>query len=123
MITIISNHNKDFLWTKPSKNKCTCNCQNKEACSLNGLHRIREVVYKSTLSNNQPNYKAGIYLSETKFLKRAFWGILANQGKELHPEITWRICHHKIITQSNLFLNKKLEKALYEVENILNKKR
>ena len=57
MKTIINNHYKNILGKKPSINTSTCNCRNKEACSLNGQCQIGEVVYEVTLSNNQPNYK------------------------------------------------------------------
>ena len=57
MKTIINNHNKNILGIKPSINTSTCNCRNKEACRLNGQCQIGEVVYKGTLSSNQPSYK------------------------------------------------------------------
>ena len=63
MKTLITNHNKNILGKKPSINKSHCNCRNKEACPLNGQCQIGEVVYESTLSSNQPNYKE----------KKVFW--------------------------------------------------
>ena len=57
MKTIITNHYKNILGKKSSINKSNCNCRNKKACPLNGQCEIGEVVYESTLSNNQPNYK------------------------------------------------------------------
>ena len=55
MKTIINNHNKNILGKKPSINTSTCNCQNKEACPLNGQCQTGEAVYEDTLSSNQPN--------------------------------------------------------------------
>ena len=34
---------------KPSINTLTCNCQNKEACPLNGQCQIEEVASENTL--------------------------------------------------------------------------
>ena len=57
MKKIITNHNKNILGKTPSISKSNCNCRNKEACPLNGQYQTRKVVYESTLSSNQPNYK------------------------------------------------------------------
>ena len=40
MKTIINNHNKNILGKKSSIDTSTCNCQNKEDCSLNGQCQI-----------------------------------------------------------------------------------
>ena len=53
MKTIISNHNKNIFGKKPSIDTSSCNCRNKEDCSLNGQCQIGEVVYESTLTSNQ----------------------------------------------------------------------
>ena len=72
MKTIINNHNKNILGKKPSINTSTCNCRNKEACSLNGQCQIGEVVYEGTLSSNEPNYKGKKYfgIAEESFKGR-----------------------------------------------------
>ena len=57
MKTIIKNHNKNILGKKPSVDTSTYNCRNKEDCLLNGQCQIGEVVYESTLTSNQQNYK------------------------------------------------------------------
>ena len=97
MKTIITNHNKNILGKRPPINKSNCNCRNKEACPLNGQCQIGEVVYESTLSSNQPNYKekkyfgiaeefskdvytTTIYLSEMNFIKTT-QNFLRNSGK------------------------------------------
>ena len=97
MKTIITNHNKNILGKKPSVNKSNCDCRNKEACPLNGQCQIGEVVYESTLSSNQPNYKeksilelrknlskdaytTTIYLSGMNFIKTT-QNFLRNSGK------------------------------------------
>ena len=74
MKTIINNHNKNIIGKKPSINTSPCNCQNKEACPLNGQCRIREVVYKGTLSSSQPNYKEKKYFgnAEESFKRRLY---------------------------------------------------
>ena len=57
MKTITNNHHKNILGKKPSIDTSTCNCRNKEDCSLNGQCQIGEVVCESTLTSNQENYK------------------------------------------------------------------
>ena len=97
MKTIINNHNKNILGKKPSINTSTCNYRYKEACPLNEQCQIGEVVYKGTISSNQPNCKEkkyfGIveesfkgrlynhsYLSEMNFIKMT-QNFLRNSGK------------------------------------------
>ena len=147
MKTLITNHNKNILGKKPSINKSHCNCRNKEACPLNGQCQIGEVVYESTLSSNQPNYKEKKYfgIAEESFngrlynhslsfrndlykndteLSKELWQI---KMKNYTPEITWRIIRKCLPYNYNsrkcdLCLNEKLEIALYKGENLLNKK-
>ena len=86
METIVNNPDKNILGKKPSINTSTCNCRNKEACTLNRQCQIVEIVYEGTLSSNQPNckeikyfglrknlskdaYTTTIYLSEMNFIK------------------------------------------------------
>ena len=57
MKTLINNHDKKILGKKPSIDTSTRNCRNKVDCPLNGQCQIGEIVYKSTLTSNQPNYK------------------------------------------------------------------
>ena len=97
MKTIINNHNKNILEKRPSISTSTFNCRCKEACPLNGQCQIGEVVYKGTISSNQPNCKEkkyfGIveesfkgrlynhsYLSEMNFIKMT-QNFLRNSGK------------------------------------------
>ena len=128
---------------KPSINTLTCNCQNKEACPLNGQCQIEEVASENTLSSNQPNYKKkkvfwdcervfqeALIQPEYIFQKwilqkryRAFWGNLANQNEELHLGNNLKY-YHKLPTYSiynskkcYLCFNNKLETAPYEGEN------
>ena len=72
MKIILTNPNKNILGKKPSINKSNFNCRNKEACPLNGQCQIGEVVYESTLSSNQPNYKEKKYfgIAEEKNISR-----------------------------------------------------
>ena len=77
MKTIINNHNKNIFGKKPSVDTSTCNCQNKEDYPLNGQYRIGEVVYESTLTNNQQNYKDEKYFG---IAEESFKGRLYNQN-------------------------------------------
>ena len=147
MKTLITNHNKNILGKKPSINKSHCNCRNKEACPLNGQCQIGEVVYESTLSSNQPNYKEKKYfgIAEESFKGRLYTHSLSFRNdlykndtelskelwqikmKNYTPEITWRIIRKCLPYNYNsrkcdLCLNEKLEIALYKGENLLNKK-
>ena len=83
MKTIINNHNKNILGKKPSINKSTCNCQNKEACPLNGQCQTGEAVYEDTLSSNQPNYKEKKYFG---IAGESFKGRLYNHNLSLRNE-------------------------------------
>ena len=92
---IINNHDKNNLGTKPSINTSTCNWRNKEACLLNGQCQIGEVVYKGTLSNNQPNYKGKKYFGTAE---ESFKGCLYNYN------LSFRNKFHK----NDIELSKKL---------------
>ena len=147
MKTIIKNHNKNILGKKPSVDTSTYNCRNKEDCLLNGQCQIGEVVYESTLTSNQQNYKDKKYfgIAEESFkgrlynynlsfrnefykndteLSKELWQI---KMKNYTPKITWRIIrkcppYNYNSRKCYLCLNEKLEIALYEGENLLNKK-
>ena len=147
MKTIINNHNKNILGKKPSIDTSTCNCRNKEDYPLNGQCQIGEVVYESTLTSNQQNYKDKKYfeIAEESFkgrlynhnlsfrnefykndteLSKELWQI---KMKNYTPKITWRIIrkcppYNYNSRKCYLCLNEKLEIALYEGENLLNKK-
>ena len=111
MKTIINNHNKNILRKKPLIDTSACNCQNKKICLLNGQCQIGEVVYESTLTSNQQNYKDKKYfgIAEESFkgclynynlsfrnefykndteLSKELWQI---KLKNYTPKITWRI--------------------------------
>ena len=143
MKTIINNYNKNILGKKPSINTSTC----KESCPLNEQCQIGEVVYKGILSSNQPNYKEKKHFGNgeesfkgrlynhnlsfrNKFFKnytelsKQLWEI---KMKNYTPKITWKIIRKCLPYNYNsrkcyLCLNEKLEIALYEGENLLNKK-
>ena len=144
----INNLNKNILGKRPSINTWTCNCRNKEACPLNGQCQIGEVVYEGTLSGNQPDYKEKNYfgITEETFkgrlynhnlsfrnefhknnaeLSKELWQI--KMKKNYIPKIAWRVTRKCLPYNYNsrkcyLCLNEKLEIALYEGENLLNKK-
>ena len=95
--TIINNHNKNILGKNPSIDTSTCNCRNKEDCSLNGQCQIGAVVYESTLkvtnkitkiksilelrkNLSKDAYTTMIYLSEMNFSKIP-QNFLRNSGK------------------------------------------
>ena len=147
MKTIINNHNKNILGKKPSIDTSTCNCRNKEDYPLNGQCQIGEVVYESTLTSNQQNYKDKKYfeIAEESFkgrlynhnlsfrnefykndieLSKELWQI---KIKNYTPKITWRIIricqpYNYDSRKCYLYLNEKLEIELYEGGNLLNKK-
>ena len=83
MKTIINNHNKNILGKKPSIDTSTCNCRNKEDCPLNGQCQIGEVVYESTLTSNQQNYKDKKYFG---IAEESFKGRLYNHNLSFRNE-------------------------------------
>ena len=89
MKTIINNQNKNILGKKPSTDTSTCNCRNKEDSPLNGQCQIGEVVYESTLTSNQQNYKDKKYFGITE---ESFKGGLYNHnlsfGNEFYKDDT-----------------------------------
>ena len=119
----INNHNKNILGAKPSINISTCNSWDQEACPLSGQCQIGEVVYESTLSSNQPNYK-----------EKKYFGIAEEspKGRPYNHNSSFRNDFYKNDTEFSkelwqirkcyLCLNEKLEIVLYEGENLLNKK-
>ena len=146
--TIINNHNTNFLGKKPSINTSTYNCRNKEACPLDRQCQIEDVVYEDTLSSNQPNYKEKKYFgaAEESFkgslynyhnlsfrnefykndtaLSKQLWQI---KMKNYNPKITWRIIRNCLPynykgRKCYLCSNEKLDIALYEGGNLVNKK-
>ena len=74
MKTVIKNHNKNILGKKPLIDTSTCNYRNKKDCPLNGQCQIGEIVYKSTLTSNQQNYKDKNYfgIAEESFKERLY---------------------------------------------------
>ena len=139
----INNHNKNILGKKPSMDTSTCNCRNKEDCPLDGQCQIGQIVYESTLTSNQQNYKDkkkyfGIaeesfkghqynrnlsfrnefYKSDTE-LSKELWQI---NMKNYTPKTTWRIVrkcppYNYNSRECYLCLNEKLEIALSKEEN------
>ena len=147
MKTIINNHNKNILGKKPSIDTSTCNCRNKEDCPLNGQCQIGEVVWESTLTSNKQKDKDIKYfgIAEESFegrlhnhnvsFRNEFYKNNTELSKELWqikmknyiPKITWRIVwkcppYNYNSRKCYLCLNEKLEIALYEGENLPNKK-
>ena len=59
--TKINAHNKEILRNTPSKNGKHCNCQQKENCSMNGACLKESLVYYTTISCNDKNYKPKLY--------------------------------------------------------------
>ena len=147
MKKIINNHNMKIIENEPVENKQKCNCRNKERCPLMGLCLEREIVYQATITSNQPAYKEKVYLgiSEDSFktrygnhkqsfkyttnrykteLSKEYWKI---KDKKFVPNVTWKIIRKCLpfnpnIKKCHLCLSEKLEIALYEGDNLLNKK-
>ena len=138
MKTIINNHNKNIIVKKPSIDTSNYNCRNKEDCLLNGQCKIGEVVYESTLTSNQKNYKDKKYfgIAEESFKGRlynhniSFRSECYKKNAELSKEhwqikmknYTPRIIRNYDSRKCYLCLNEKLEIALYEGKEIPNKK-
>ena len=147
METIIKTHNRNMVGLKPSMNTSTCNCQNKEAYPLNRQCQIGKVIYKGIFSIHRTNYKKKKYFgiavesfkarpynsnlsfrdkfskSDADFSKE----LLQTKKKSYTPEITWRIIRKYLPYNYNsrkcyFCLDKKLETALYEGNNLLNKR-
>ena len=74
MKTMIKNHNENILGKKPSIHTSTCNYRNKKDWPLNGQCQIGEIVYESTLTSNQQNYKDKNYfgIAEESFKGRLY---------------------------------------------------
>ena len=145
--SIINIHNKKILNETQKKKEKTCNCRNGTSCPLNGDCLENNIVYEGTINCNKPNYKEKIYfgIAETSFkqrfsnhlksfnikkyrketeLSKEFWNI---KESGFVPQIKWRIrrnvCAYNLENkQCQLCLNEKLEIALYEGDNLLNKK-
>ena len=100
MKTITNNHNKNILGKKPSIDTSTCNCRKKDDCLLNGQCQIREVVYKSTLTSNQQNYKDKKYfgIAEESF-KRCLYNhnlSFRNEFYKNETELSKELCQIKM---------------------------
>ena len=74
MKTMIKNHNKNIFGKKLSIDASTSNYRNKKDCPLNGQCQIGEIVYESTLTSNQQNYKDKNYfgVAEESFKGRLY---------------------------------------------------
>ena len=83
MKTIVNNHNKNILGKKSSIDTSTCNCRNKGDCPLNGQYQIVKVVYESTLTSNQQNYKDKKYFG---IAEESFKGHLYNHNLSFRNE-------------------------------------
>ena len=147
MKIIINNYNRNVVGSKPSMNTSTCNCRNKEACPLNRQCQTGKVIYKVTFPSHRKNYKKKKYFgiavesfkarpynrnlsfrdkfskSDADFSKE----LLQTKKKSYTPEITWRIIRKYLPYNFNsrkcyFCLDKKLETALYEGNNLLNKR-
>ena len=99
MKTIINNHNKNILGKKPSIDTSTCNCRNKEDYPLNGQCQIGEVVYESTLTSNQQNYK-----------DKNYFGIAEESFKG-------RLCNHNLFFRNEFYKNDtELSKEVWKIK-------
>ena len=64
--SIINEHNKTALGPPTNTSERTCNCINKEKCSLQEKCLTNNIMYKATLTSNQDNYQHKIYYGTTK---------------------------------------------------------
>ena len=125
----------------------SCNCRNKNNCSLDGKCWTPDIIYKAQITSNKLKYKQKIYIGigETDFkysfsnhtksfklahyendteLSKKYWTIKQNP---FTPKVTWRIirkCEPFNTTKRkcHLCLNEKLEIASYKGDNLLNKR-
>ena len=69
---IINKHNKTVLDPPTNNSQRTCNCINKEKCSLQENCLTNHIMYKATLTSNQDNYQLKMCygITETKFKQR-----------------------------------------------------
>ena len=145
--TKINAPNRDILQNAPSKNVKQCNCQQKENCLMNGACLKENLVYYSTISCNDKNYKPKLYKGSFKasFKKRysnheksfnvplykhdtklstEYWNL---KMKQLNSEISWKIkgIYKSYIPTSkrcNLCLTEKLEILDDPDKNLMNKR-
>ena len=125
----------------------SCNCRNKNNCSLDGKCLTPNIIYEAQITPNQLNYKQKAYIgtSETDFkrrfnndtksfnlehyendteLSKEYWTIKRNH---FTPKVTWRITRkcapfNTTKRKCDLCLNEKLEIASYKRDNLLNKR-
>ena len=145
--SIINTHNKAILHPKSTNEARTCNCTNKQECPLNQNCLVNNILYKASLTSNNPTYKETVYfgLSETAFKvrfsnhKKSFNIVNYKNDTELSkevwrikesgdtPVITWEVVRRCLpynlqSKRCSLCLNEKLEIAAYKGNNLLNKK-
>ena len=124
-----------------------CNCIKNIDCPLNGNCQTERVIYEATIKSSEPNYNEKVYigLSEPTFKsryschKRSFnhekyknetglsKEVLKIKKSNHTPSISWRIIKqclpfNRSSLRCNLCLNEKLEIALYQKDNLLNKR-
>ena len=144
----ITSHNSKILNDrKEEENGRKCNCLNKQLCPVNGECLTGNVIYEARVVSDDPAYTEKVYigLSEPAFKKRyanhkksfryakyekdtelskEIWKI----GRENHvPKIKWNILKrcapfNKTALKCSLCLHEKLEIALFEGDNLLNKR-
>ena len=129
----------------------TCNCIVKNECPLNGNCLSQNIIYQATVSltepNLEPNFEPKIYIGSTattfkkrysnhkktfnheKYeheseLSKEIWRL---KHKNITPKITWKIVNkctpfNRTTLKCNLCLSEKLEIAIRNDKNMLNKK-
>ena len=148
--SIINDHNNKIIRVNENEeinNVRKCNCTKKDECPLNGKCLTKNIVYEATVTSNEPTYKEKKYIgiSEPTFKKR-----YANHKKSFNinkyknetelskevwriknsnyiPQIKWnilRVCppYNQSSNKCSLCLNEKLLIALYNKDNLLNKR-
>ena len=96
--SIINSHNQQILHKKINADVINCNCMKKITCPLNNQCQSRNVVYKATLTSNNPilTEKSYIGISENTFKLRfanhlkSFNATRYRNDTELSKEI-WRL--------------------------------
>ena len=64
--TKINAHNREIIQNTPSKNTKHCNCQQKENYPMSGACLKESLVYHTTISCNDKNYRPKLYKGSCK---------------------------------------------------------
>ena len=148
MKAVIASHNKKVLQnTEPERNTKTCNCARGRKCPLEGKCLTTNIIYKASISevnktvkktyfgacattfkerfrNHTKSFKHAKYKTDTE-LSKEFWRLKKKTKKD--PIVQWEIvkrapAYNQATKRCTLCLQEKLKIALYEGNDLLNKR-